>query len=92
MLKLRDFQCKTCNHIFEYLSTNEADRPNTCPQCHDPLHLEPVISTPFVAKLHDPNTLKEVLKKRSADDTLKQIKKIAGHQGTLPKDFGRKPM
>ena len=87
--KLRDYLCKDCEHVFEYLSHGEEEEIAQCPECNS-LNTEITLSTPLVTKLHDPDMLKAALKKRSADDTLKQIKGHAGHKGTLPKDFGRK--
>lgn len=88
--KLRDYECIICEHVFEYLSHGDDDQPD-CPECGSK-KVEITLGTPLVTKLHDPDTLKAALKKRSADDTLKQIKGHAGHKGSLPKDFGRKRM
>jgi len=88
--KIQDYKCKTCKHTFEFLAHGDEDQPEACPKCHDPLHLEPIIATPLVTKCHDPEVLKATLKERSAKHTARELKKIAGHKGTLPKRIGRK--
>jgi putative FmdB family regulatory protein len=87
--KLRDYKCNTCEHFFEHLSHGEEEEVLRCPKCNS-LDIEIIFSTPLVTKLHEPEALKAALKKRSADDTLRQVRGHAGHKGTLPKDFGRK--
>jgi len=88
MPKLFDFECEICGHVFEYLTMDDTDHPG-CPECGS-LRTKTMLSTPPVTKLHDPEALKETLKKRSADHTLRGVRKLAGHRGTLPKRFGRK--
>lgn len=86
-IKLLDLRCTSCHHLFEYLLMGDETYPK-CPLCD--AEATPTISKPLVTKLHDPEALKNCLKQRSADHTNAQIRKLAGHRGTLPSKFGRR--
>jgi hypothetical protein len=76
--------------MFEFLAHGDEQKPEFCPNCNNTLSLERNIVGGRITKCHDPEVLKEALKKRSADHTSAHVKREAGHRGTLPPDFGRR--
>jgi hypothetical protein len=94
--KLQDYECQTCQHKFEYLTHDgssywhqEEEDIVGCPECGS-AKCEPTQDGGNITKCHDPDVLKETLKKRSADHTLEGMRKLAGPGGTLPKKLGKK--
>lgn len=94
---MADFECESCGEVSECLVHSSMDRETWemkedlvgCPQCGS-LKMKQVVGGTKTTKCHDPEVLKETLKKRSADHTLKEVRKTAGWKtGALPKNFGR---
>jgi hypothetical protein len=86
--KLQDWMCESCSHVFEYLTHGDSDKPG-CPECGS-LKTSITGTGGVITKLHDPEVFKETIRKRSADHSLKGMKKLAGHKGTLPKRLGKR--
>jgi len=84
---LTDYICHSCDHEWEVLLTNKDEKIENCPKC----------SSANIARvpggnLHWCNNIEhrnKILKKRSNEHSLKQLKKIAGHKGSLPQSFGQ---
>lgn len=93
---LADYLCESCGETSEVFVHTQLDRESGevipdligCPNCGS---LKMILTMGgHSTKLHDKEVLKETLKKRSADHTLREIKKQAGWKtGALPKNFGR---
>jgi DNA-directed RNA polymerase subunit RPC12/RpoP len=84
---MADYLCESCGEVSEVLTHNE-DYIVGCPHCGS-IKMVQVLGG-YSTKLHDKEILKETLKKRSADHSLREVKKQAGWKtGALPKDFGR---
>jgi len=92
---LADYECGNCGEISEILThsrmledgTIESDMVG-CPKCGS-LKMTQVLGG-HSTKLNDQETLSAELKKRSADHTLKEMRKQAGWKtGALPPNFGR---
>jgi len=88
--KLVNFICSHCEHQWEFLQHGQDQDPEDgCPQCGSKkFYVDP--SGGRITKCHDPDVLKETLQRRSAEHTMKGVQKLAGHRGSLPKNFGRK--
>jgi hypothetical protein len=87
--KLTDWQCSSCNHVWEYLCHKEDQHPIECPNCES-IQIEPTtVGSAFVTRCHDPAAKKEILMKRSADHSRRLVQSQAGHRGSLPPNFGR---
>jgi uncharacterized Zn finger protein len=88
--RIVNLECTSCGHQWEYLYHATDDGPGVqCPKCaainENPVEVFPM---PLVTKTHDPERKKEILMKRSAEDTAKHVRSVAGHRGTLPPGFG----
>jgi hypothetical protein len=86
---LTDVRCQACNYMWEVLLDHKHDQLPNCPKCEHSDTLRIPVGAQ-ITKLNSFEARSESLKKRSADHTLKGIKKIAGHKGTLPPNLGRK--
>jgi len=84
---MTDLLCRKCNHTWEALLDKREDPNEECPKCRSN-NVERVPGG-VIATIHDMETLQASLKKRSADHSLREMKKHAGHKGTLPTGFGR---
>lgn len=93
---MADYQCENCGVVSEMLVHTTMDRDTWemkedligCPECGSLKMVQVLSGNP--TKLHDKEVLKETLKKRSADHTLREMRKTAGWKtGALPKNFGR---
>jgi hypothetical protein len=91
-----NYQCDNCGEVSEIYTHDQMSKEDgtvikdipSCPQCGSVL-LTKVLGG-HATKLHDPKVYEETMKKRSADHTLKEIKKKAGWKtGVLPPNFGR---
>ena len=85
---LIDYMCLSCKHVWEILLNHKEEELTNCPKCNSP-DIQRQLGG-VITKINDPEILKETLKKRSADHTLKELKKKAGYKGTLPPNFGSK--
>lgn len=70
---LREFHCDACNDRFESLMDSSDDRIAPCPRCGAPCEM--AMSAPRLGVYNDPAARSAILKKRSHDDTMKQLKK-----------------
>lgn len=92
---IADYLCENCGETSEILTHNQMKEDGTvekdlvgCPHCGS-LKMTQVAGG-HGTKLHDRDVLAAELKKRSADHTLKDIRKKAGWKtGALPPNFGR---
>lgn len=76
MLKLTDFMCEECNELFEELTDK---RFEACHICGQPC--EAVLSPVKMGNMNDPAKRSEALKKRSAEDTRKEVNKTPERWG-----------
>lgn len=89
MLKLFDYECTTCKHVFEELVNSDEPNPS-CPEC-GALETNKLISATrintmcFLSKTE----YADKMKKRSADHTTAMLKKD-GHQGQRVHDVRKK--
>ena len=72
---LREFQCDACELAFEDLMPSSADRVTACKNCG--ARCEAVMSAPRVGAFSglSPEARAEVLRKRSHQHTMKELKK-----------------
>lgn len=93
---MADYQCENCGVVSELLVHNQMNKETGevtqdtlgCPECGSLKMIQ--ILGGHSTKLHDPKVLSDTLKKRSADHTLREVRKQAGWKtGALPKNFGR---
>lgn len=87
--KILDYVCSNCEHRWEFLAHLDDDVPECCPHCGSENFI-PAGDGGHITTCHDPKVLEQTLKKRSADHTVTELKKLAGHKGTLPPNFGRR--
>lgn len=85
---LSDFQCLVCSHIWEELLDHSEQFPKQCPSCSETKSLLRIYSAKHT-KLNSMEAVSDCLKKRSADHSRKELAKLAGHKGALPKDLGK---
>lgn len=72
---LRDFLCEGCNERFEDYVSSSQDRFAPCPQCGQPCEIVPSVPRVGAYSMKDTAGRAEVLKKRSHEDTMKNLKK-----------------
>lgn len=98
MLFLTDLMCSDCDYIFEALLYKQADEEdvlsnsenaNICCSICGKSNLKIIVGS-HTTKLNSREALQDELKRRSREHTLREAKKIAGHKGTLPPEFGTK--
>lgn len=86
---LTDVKCDVCGNIWEELLTNKSETTSPCPKCQNTDTYKTYVGG-HITKLNSQEALTAELKRRSAEHTLKGIRKIAGHRGSLPANLGQK--
>lgn len=96
-LYLTDLYCKQCKHIFESLLQKDSEdieqvisdnEDVVCPKCSS--QDLGVVLGGWRTKLNSREETISELKRRSKEHSLREVKKLAGHKGTLPPEFGEK--
>jgi putative FmdB family regulatory protein len=85
-MQLRDFRC-VCGLDFEDLVESSDVLSATCPSCGQAA--ERIISAPHIGVTNDPAKRAEILRKRSHEHTIKELKKEPERHGFEAAD--RKP-
>jgi DNA-directed RNA polymerase subunit RPC12/RpoP len=85
---LADYECSDCGCVFEALKHNNSIIE--CPRCKS-IKLDQIMGG-HSTKLHDPEVLKNTLKRRSQEHSLQEMRKQAGWKtGALPPHLCSRP-
>jgi len=80
---MRDFEC-TCSEQWEDLVDNREAQESPCPSCGNITTYVPISATPIMAySMMDADTKRRTMLKRSADHTLKEIKREPEKHGDI---------
>jgi RNA polymerase subunit RPABC4/transcription elongation factor Spt4 len=82
---MKNFTCKKCAHLFEYLIMGEDDKPS-CPECKSP-EVTAEFPAPLYGVCNDPERRNAILKKRSLDDSKKHFKDNWDRERTRKPNF-----
>jgi putative FmdB family regulatory protein len=82
MAFITDYLCLNCGVVWEAFLNNRHEHPECCPECES-INIQRQLSATST-KMHDREVREAELKRRSREHSLKHIKRIAGHKGTMP--------